>query len=67
MNPTSESAIGSRDEDLNIQGIGTVYLEFNINDVINTLTFKNALYTSLIMYNIITIKPLKVKDFSVAI
>ena len=59
--------IGPRDEDLNIQGIGTVHLEFNVNDVINTLTFKNIFYTSLIMYNIMTTEFLKTKDFSVAI
>ena len=67
MNPTSESAIGPRDEDLGIQGIGTAHLEFNINSVINTLTLKNALYTSLIMYNIMTTEPLRAKDFSVTI
>ena len=67
MNQTSKSVIGPRDEDLSIQGIGTVHLEFNIDSVINTLTFKNALYTSSIMYNIMATEPLKVKDFSVTI
>ena len=67
INSTSKSVIGPRGEDLGIQGIGTVCLEFNVNSVINTLTLKNALYTSLIMYNIMTTKSLKVKDFSVAI
>ena len=68
MKPTSESAIGSKGENLNIQGIiNTAHLKFNVNDIINTLTLKNALYISLIMYNILTIKPLKIKNFSVAI
>ena len=67
MKPTSKSVIGLRDEDLSIQNIGTVHLKFNVNDVINTLIFKNTLYTSLIMYNIVVIKPLRVKDFSVTI
>ena len=67
MKPTSESVIGSKDEDLGIQGIGTVHLEFNVDDVINTLIFKNALYTLLIIYNIVAIKPLRAKNFSVTI
>ena len=67
INSTSKSAINSRDEDLSIQGIGTAHLKFNVNNVINTLTLKNALYIPLIMYNIMTIKPLKIKDFSVTI
>ena len=67
MNPTSKSVIDPRGEDLGIQGIGTVHLEFNVNRVINTLTLKNALYTPLIMYNIVATEPLRAKDFSVAI
>ena len=67
MNSTSELVIGLKDEDLGIQGIGTVCLEFNVNDVINTLTLKNAFYTSSIMYNIMVTEPLRVKDFSIAI
>ena len=67
MKSTSESVIGLRGEDLSIQGIGTVCLKFNVNSVINTLIFKNALYTPLIIYNIMIIKPLRVKNFSVTI
>ena len=67
MKPTSESVIGFRGEDLNIQDIDTVHLKFNVNDVINTLTLKNALYMLSIMYNIVTTKSLKVKNFSVTI
>ena len=67
MNPTSKSVIGPRGEDLNIQGIDTVCLEFNVDDMINTLTLKNTLYTPLIMYNIVATESLRAKDFSVAI
>ena len=67
MKSINESLIGSRNEDLNIQDINTVCLEFNIDDVINTLILKNAFYISLIMYNIMAIELLKVKDFSVII
>ena len=67
MNSTSKSVIGSRSEDLSIQDIGTVCLKFNVNDIINTLTLKNVFYISLIMYNIVIIKFLKIKNFSVAI
>ena len=67
MKPTNESVIGLRGEDLGIQGIGTVYLKFNVNSVINILTLKNTFYTSSIMYNIMAIKSLRAKDFSVAI
>ena len=67
MKSISKSVIGPRGEDLSIQGIDTACLEFNVNDVINTLTLKNALYTSLIMYNIIATESLRVKNFSVAI
>ena len=51
MKSTSKSAINLKNEDLNIQGISTAHLEFNVNDVINILILKNALYTSSIMYN----------------
>ena len=67
MNSTSKSAIGSRGEDLSIQGIGTVHLEFNVDSVINTLTLKNTLYMPLIMYNIMATEPLRAKNFSVTI
>ena len=67
MKLTSKSVIGSRDEDLGIQDIGTVCLEFNVDDVINTLTLKNALYMPSIMYNIMATEPLRAKDFSVTI
>ena len=67
MNLTSESVINLKNENLNIQSINIIYLEFNINNVINTLILKNAFYTSLIMYNIMTTEPLRVKNFSVAI
>ena len=67
MKSTNESVIDSRDEDLGIQGIGTVCLEFNVNSVINILTVKNAFYMSLIMYNIIATESLRAKDFSVTI
>ena len=67
MKSTNESVIGPRGEDLSIQGISTVYLKFNVNNVINTLTFKNTFYMPSIMYNIVVTEPLRVKDFSVAI
>ena len=67
MNSTSESVIGLRGEDLGIQGIGTVCLEFNVDDVINTLILKNTFYMPLIMYNIVATESLRTKDFSVAI
>ena len=67
MKSTSESVIDSKSKNLSIQDISTVHLKFNINDVINTLIFKNALYISLIMYNIVATKSLRVKDFLVAI
>ena len=66
MKSTSELMIDSRGENLNIQGINRICLEFNVNSVINTLTFNNALYMSLIMYNMTT-ESLKTKDFSVII
>ena len=59
--------IGFKGEDLSIQDINTVYLKFNINNEINTLILKNALYTLSIIYNIVIIKPLRIKDFSVII
>ena len=67
MKLTSKSAIDPKGEDLSIQGIGTAHLKFNVNDVINTLTLKNALYTPSIMYNIIATESLRVKNFSVTI
>ena len=67
MKSISESVIDFRNKNLNIQNINTVHLEFNVNNIINILTFKNALYTSLIIYNIMIIKPLKIKNFSIII
>ena len=67
MNSTSKSAINPKGENLSIQGISTVHLEFNVNNIINTLILKNAFYTLLIMYNIMATESLKAKDFSVTI
>ena len=67
INSTSELVINFKNKNLSIQSINTVHLKFNINNVINTLTFKNAFYMLLIIYNIMIIKPLRIKDFSVTI
>ena len=60
-------AVSSRGEDLNIQKISTVCLQFNVNEVINILILYNTLYTLLIIFNIISTEPLKNKNFMIII
>lgn len=64
---TSDVIISSKSEDLNIQKINIVYLQFDVNEVINTLTLHNTFYTLLIMFNIILTEFLKNKDFIIII
>ena len=67
LKSTNNVTVDPRGEDLNIQGIDTVCLQFDVNRVINILILHNILYTSLIMFNIVSIKSLKNKNFMIMI
>ena len=64
---TNDVTVDFKDEDLSIQRIDIVCLWFNVNEMINILTFYNTFYTSLIVFNIVFIKSLKNKNFMIMI
>ena len=67
LKSTNNVTVDFRSEDLSIQRIDTVHLQFNVNEVINILTLHNIFYTLLIMFNIIFTEFLKNKDFMIII
>ena len=67
LKSTNNVTVDFKSEDLSIQEIDTVCLQFNINRVINTLILHNVFYTSLIMFNIVSTESLKNKNFMIMI